>query len=67
MKTDFSIFSKKENTAPNGDIYVTKKKVSCEGEVNVSLHPKVYFYINDVNKTVSCSYCGQKFIFINKE
>ena len=46
-----------------GVIYVLTKKVSCDGGVLNSPHPKVFLKIPEGKYECKCPYCGQTFVY----
>ena len=45
---------------------VSLHKVSCEGQDQVSAHPKVYLEIDSDKNEIQCPYCSKKFVFRDK-
>ena len=66
MKNEINNFLQNATLNEKGEIYVTKRKVFCEGSLNYSKHPKVFLRIpegaNSSNK-IKCPYCSQIFVY----
>ncbi len=70
MKNSINKYTKGATLNSTGTIYVLDSKVYCEGEDEISRHPKVFLQISGIKEkepNISCPYCKQIFIFQKKD
>lgn len=66
MKNEINNFLQNATLNERGEIYVTNRKVFCEGSISYSRHPKVFLKIPESTNTlnqIKCPYCNQIFVY----
>lgn len=63
MKNKINILATNATLNDNGEIYVTNRKVVCEGSLEYSKHPRIFLSIKTDTDKIKCPYCSQIFIY----